>query len=110
MATCESQFLKWHPKDFIGFLPSADRLRSQTWVLSHRVSLHNELKRLATLPTGQGPPAVLKTASRVVAIDPETATITLNDGTTFAGDLVLGADGVSVSRGLATLPLFYPVL
>lgn len=44
-------------------------------------------------------PAVLKVASRVAAVDAEAATVTLEDGTTFTVDLVLGADGVfSVTR------------
>jgi hypothetical protein len=40
---------------------------------------------------------VLKTSSVVTAVDPNTATVTLEDGSSFSGDLVLGADGVSVS-------------
>jgi 2-polyprenyl-6-methoxyphenol hydroxylase-like FAD-dependent oxidoreductase len=66
-------------------------------MLSHRVQLHEELKRLATSPEGSGTPAVLKTSCIVTAVDPDTATVTLEDGSSFSGDLVLGADGVSVS-------------
>lgn len=65
-------------------------------MLSHRVQLHEELKRKATSPDGDGIPAVLKTSSVVKDVDPETATVTLEDGSSFSGDLVLGADGVSV--------------
>jgi len=65
-------------------------------MLSHRVQLHEDLKRKATSPDGAGIPAVLKTASIVRDVDPETATVTLEDGSSFSGDLVLGADGVSV--------------
>lgn len=65
-------------------------------MLSHRVALHEELKRQATSPDGAGIPAVLQTSSVVTAVDPETATVTLEDGSSFSGDLVLGADGVSV--------------
>lgn len=67
-------------------------------MLSHRVRLHEELKRLATSPGGEGTPATLRTSSRVAAVDVDTATVTLEDGTSFSGDLVLGADGVSVRR------------
>ncbi|CAK7219736.1 hypothetical protein SBRCBS47491_003951 [Sporothrix bragantina] len=76
-------------------LKGAGGMWQHQWVLSHRVSLHNELKRVATSAEGQGPPAILKTASKVASVDPETATVTLEDGTTYTGDLILGADGVS---------------
>lgn len=43
----------------------------------------------------------LHTASRVVQVDPETATIKLEDDTEVQGDLVIGADGVhSITRKL----------
>jgi hypothetical protein len=48
---------------------------------------------------------VLKTSSVVTAVDPNTATVTLEDGSSFSGDLVLGADGVSVSLTSMTLLL-----
>lgn len=65
-------------------------------MLSHRVQLHDELKRKATSPGGEGIPAVLKTSSVVRDVDPVAGTVTLEDGSSFSGDLVLGADGVSV--------------
>ncbi|KAK3994513.1 hypothetical protein QBC44DRAFT_340696 [Cladorrhinum sp. PSN332] len=64
------------------------------WVLSHRVRLHEALKGAATAKEGEGPPAVLKTSSRVVDVDAVKGTVTLEDGTKFSGDLVIGADGV----------------
>jgi 2-polyprenyl-6-methoxyphenol hydroxylase-like FAD-dependent oxidoreductase len=67
------------------------------WVLSHRVRLHEELKRKALSTDDEGTPAVLKTSSVVTTVDPDTGTVTLEDGSSFSGDLVLGADGVSVS-------------
>ncbi|KAL1891090.1 hypothetical protein Sste5346_007916 [Sporothrix stenoceras] len=76
-------------------LRGAGGMWQHPWVLSHRVSLHNELKRVATSEEGKGTPAVLKVASRVASVDPEMATVTLEDGTIYTGDLVLGADGVS---------------
>ena len=66
-------------------------------MLSHRVRLHEDLKRLATSSEGSGTPAILKTSSPVVDVDPDTATVKFEDGTSVSGDLVLGADGVSVS-------------
>ena len=67
-------------------------------MLSHRVQLHDELKRKATSPGGEGIPAVLKTSSVVRDVDPLSGTVTLEDGSSFSGDLVLGADGVSVCK------------
>jgi 2-polyprenyl-6-methoxyphenol hydroxylase-like FAD-dependent oxidoreductase len=64
-------------------------------MLAHRVRLHEELKRQATSAEGKGTPAVLKTSSCVASVDPDTGTVTLEDGSSFSGDLVLGADGVS---------------
>lgn len=62
------------------------------------MQLHDELKRAATAATGAGPPAVLRTSAVVVGVDTSTATITLDDGSQFSGDLIIGADGVSVSN------------
>lgn len=38
------------------------------WLLNHRVDLHNELRRLATTEAGEGKPATVRTAARVVQI------------------------------------------
>jgi 2-polyprenyl-6-methoxyphenol hydroxylase-like FAD-dependent oxidoreductase len=70
-------------------------------MLSHRVQLHEELKRKALCPEADGIPAVLKTSSIVADVDPDTATVTLEDGSSFSGDVVLGADGVSVMNTLS---------
>lgn len=69
----------------------------QPWVLAHRVGLHEELKRQATAVSGAGTQANLHKSSPVVDINVSSATITLESGATFSGDLVIGADGVSVS-------------
>jgi 2-polyprenyl-6-methoxyphenol hydroxylase-like FAD-dependent oxidoreductase len=66
-------------------------------LLSHRVHLHEALKTAATGVDGKGHPAILRTESRVADVDTSSATITLSDGQKFTGDLVIGADGVSVS-------------
>ncbi|KAJ4120091.1 hypothetical protein NW768_010374 [Fusarium equiseti] len=79
------------------------------WMLSHRVRLHEELKRLATTSEGPGTPAVLKTSSPVVDVDPSTATVKFQDGTSISGDLVLGADGVSsITREIVAGPDIKP--
>ncbi|KAF5570588.1 3-hydroxybenzoate 6-hydroxylase 1 [Fusarium phyllophilum] len=73
------------------------------WVLAHRVSLHENLKNQATSSEGPGTPAILKTSSPVVDVDPSTATVKFEDGTSVSGDLVLGADGVSsITRSIVT--------
>ncbi|SPO01434.1 related to salicylate 1-monooxygenase [Cephalotrichum gorgonifer] len=73
------------------------------WVLTHRVRLHNELKRVATSDEGSGPPAVLHKSSKVAEVDPENATITLESGAKYSGDLIIGADGISsVTRKVVT--------
>jgi 2-polyprenyl-6-methoxyphenol hydroxylase-like FAD-dependent oxidoreductase len=64
------------------------------WQLAHRVSLHSELKRLATTEEGPGKPAILKTRSRVVDVNPQEGSVTLDNGEIVYGDVVVGADGV----------------
>jgi 2-polyprenyl-6-methoxyphenol hydroxylase-like FAD-dependent oxidoreductase len=70
-------------------------------LLSHRVSLHDALKAAATGDGEGGRPCILKTSSRVSVVDPHAATVTLDDGSVFSGDLVLGADGVGVCPHIA---------
>ncbi|KAH9218657.1 hypothetical protein DL95DRAFT_434207 [Leptodontidium sp. 2 PMI_412] len=64
------------------------------WQLIHRVDLHNALKDIATSSKGKGTPAVLNLRSRVVKVDVQSATLTLEDGTSHTGDFIIGADGV----------------
>ncbi|KAG4441453.1 hypothetical protein IFR05_003059 [Cadophora sp. M221] len=64
------------------------------WQLIHRVDLHSALKDIATAPKGKGTPAVLHLRSRVAKVDVESTTLTLDDGTSHTGDLIIGADGV----------------
>jgi 2-polyprenyl-6-methoxyphenol hydroxylase-like FAD-dependent oxidoreductase len=49
---------------------------------------------MATLEDGAGKPAVLHVLSKVLEVDPETATIKLDNGEVVTADLVLGADGI----------------
>ncbi|KNG47470.1 FAD/NAD(P)-binding domain-containing protein [Stemphylium lycopersici] len=64
------------------------------WQLAHRVSLHSELRRLATCEEGKGKPAVLKLKSRVLDVDPKEGVVTLESGERIQSDVVVGADGV----------------
>jgi salicylate hydroxylase len=61
--------------------------------MSHRVALHGALKAAVA---SVGPEGILKTSSRVTHVDPDAATVTLDNGSVFSGDLILGADGVRV--------------
>jgi 2-polyprenyl-6-methoxyphenol hydroxylase-like FAD-dependent oxidoreductase len=71
----------------------ADRWQ-HPWQLAHRVSLHSELKRLATREEGEGTPAVLRLRSKVVDVDVKAGVVTLADGEKIQSDVVVGADGV----------------
>ena len=66
------------------------------WLLSHRVHLHEALKKAATGSAGKGKPCEIRTSNRVIDVNCETATITFEDGTESSGDLIIGADGVRV--------------
>ncbi|QDS74293.1 hypothetical protein FKW77_003743 [Venturia effusa] len=72
------------------------------WQLVHRVHLHQTLKKMALEPK-KGKPAKLETRSRVVDVDVESATITLESGEKISGDVVIGADGVH-SKTRACVP------
>ncbi|KAH8879503.1 FAD/NAD(P)-binding domain-containing protein [Thozetella sp. PMI_491] len=63
-------------------------------VVYHRVDLLDALKEAAFSAHLLGPPAELKLASRAVDCDCETGVVTLEDGSTLLGDLVVVADGI----------------
>ncbi|EOA83036.1 uncharacterized protein SETTUDRAFT_156683 [Exserohilum turcica Et28A] len=68
------------------------------WLLAHRIDLHNSLKEAAQSSRANGS-FQLKTSSKAVSVDPSTATVTFEDGSSIGGDLVIAADGVhSVCR------------
>lgn len=68
------------------------------WLLVHRAHLHNALRERAIGKEGKGKPATLRLASKVASVDPEKAEVTLESGEKVSGDVLLGADGVHVSR------------
>lgn len=68
------------------------------WHLSHRINLHEKLKTIATAEDGAGTPAKLHTSSKIVSVDAEKGQVSLADGTTVTGDVILGADGIYVSH------------
>lgn len=71
-----------------------NKIWQHPWQLAHRAHLHTALKDIATSPDGKGRPVRLHIASRVQSVDPQTAALTLEDGTRLNGDVLIGADGV----------------
>jgi 2-polyprenyl-6-methoxyphenol hydroxylase-like FAD-dependent oxidoreductase len=67
----------------------------------HRVDLHESLKRLATDPSRPGNPATIRVASKVLSCNCDFGVVTLENGETIQGDLVIGADGMYVSATLS---------
>ncbi|KAL4880396.1 hypothetical protein BJY04DRAFT_228671 [Aspergillus karnatakaensis] len=65
-----------------------------SWKLSHRIDLHEALKHAAVDPDGPGRPALIHLRSRIVGCDCDEPSLTLDNGQTITGDLVIGADGV----------------
>ncbi|KAJ7834366.1 hypothetical protein B0H14DRAFT_3709505, partial [Mycena olivaceomarginata] len=61
--------------------------------LCHRSDLYEELKQLA-MGEGEGPPAILRLGTIVVASDPEQGTVTLKGGEIVDTDCILGSDGI----------------
>lgn len=77
-----------HKADFVG------QKFKHRYCLVHRARLHTALKEIAVCEDGDGPPVRLHVSSRVKLADPEVANLTLEDGSTIQGDVVIGADGV----------------
>ena len=72
-------------------------------MLAHRAHLHTRLKKVASGAPGSGSPVKLHTSSRVKAVDAESATLTLEDGSIQSADVLVGADGVhSITRQFIT--------
>jgi salicylate hydroxylase len=60
----------------------------------HRQDLHEAMREAALSTELSGHPASIVTASKVVSCDCEAGKVTLEDGTTYQGDLIIGADGI----------------
>ncbi|KZT32949.1 FAD/NAD(P)-binding domain-containing protein [Sistotremastrum suecicum HHB10207 ss-3] len=63
--------------------------------MAHRADLHRELTRLALDPYAIGPPCKIHLGSAVVQCDVRKGLVTLSDGRTIRGNLVIGADGIN---------------
>ncbi|KAK4506303.1 hypothetical protein PRZ48_000033 [Zasmidium cellare] len=64
-------------------------------VLTKRSHLQQELHRLATSPDLEGQPAKIIEGIKVETVDANTGTVHTTDGTSFSGDLLIGADGIN---------------
>jgi salicylate hydroxylase len=71
--------------------------------MTHRVDVHEELKRAFLDPTlPDVPEGKLHLGQRVVSCDFENTAITLASGETVHADLMIGADGIKVKPSSST--------
>lgn len=70
----------------------------------HRQDLHAALREAAASSSLAGAPAEILTASEVVDCDCTAGIVTLTDGTTYEGDLIIGADGIHSAIRKAVAP------
>lgn len=75
-------------------LTGANKMWQHPWQLVHRVGLHSQLRKTAVSTEGKGKPVEVRYSSKVVSVDPDTATAVLESGERIEGDALLGADGV----------------
>jgi 2-polyprenyl-6-methoxyphenol hydroxylase-like FAD-dependent oxidoreductase len=73
-------------------LDGPNKMWQHPWQLVHRARLHDVLKETAT---SLG--AFLNTSSKVLKVDPVTATLRLEGGREIKADFIVGADGIYVS-------------
>lgn len=74
----------------------ADRLPS---VLTSRLRIHDELKRLALDPNGPGKPVEIVYQQRIASVDTFNGIITSRSGETFQGDIVIGESPAAAGAG-----------
>ena len=53
----------------------SSKIWQHPWLLAHRVHLHETLRKVATSPDRKGQPVQLHTSSKVVDVDPATASL-----------------------------------
>ncbi|KAE8329714.1 hypothetical protein BDV39DRAFT_171219 [Aspergillus sergii] len=74
------------------------------WSYYQRTRLHEALLRSATAPTGSGHPVQIISDMKISVIDPDAGLVISQEGQTYHGDAIIGADGWhSISR--KALPL-----
>jgi len=63
-------------------------------VVYHQVELHDTLREAAVSVDRAGPPVQIRTSGRLINCECEERIITLENGETLKGDLIVGADGM----------------
>ena len=84
-------FRRWENGNVIGYTDLVPHFRitfGAPYYVVHRAHLHEAMQRLAK-ELG----VKIRTASKVMDIDMDAPSLTLRDGSTFGGDLIVAADG-----------------
>lgn len=80
-------------------MTKATKHYGEPWWYFSRLDVHGELKRAALSDDGLGTPPVCELGARVDRVDPFSGTVYLEDGRTFLGDIIIGADGIRATTG-----------
>ncbi|KAE9365533.1 FAD/NAD(P)-binding domain-containing protein [Stipitochalara longipes BDJ] len=81
-----TRWVSWSTRGYTG--KPNDQVRSL-----YRADLHDELKRLALLQSGEWKTPTLTLGVEVVSVDIHNATVHLKDGSSLSADVIIGADG-----------------
>ncbi|MGW7519014.1 FAD-dependent monooxygenase [Streptomyces sp. NPDC054796] len=91
---------RWKDGSVVGLTPLGafckDTYEAPYWHY-HRADLHRVIMDACTDPEGPGPAVALHTSSRVAELDtsdPERPVAVTDDGTRYASDVLVGADGI----------------
>ncbi|WP_406071542.1 FAD-dependent monooxygenase [Streptomyces sp. NBC_01020] len=91
---------RWQDGSIIGLTPLGQHVKetfNAPYWHYHRADLHQIILDACSDPEGPGPAVRIRTGSRVTAIDrsdPQRPVAVTEDGTRYAGDVLIGADGV----------------
>ncbi|KAH8666566.1 FAD binding domain-containing protein [Xylariales sp. PMI_506] len=77
---------------------------------AHRVDLHDALRHAAVDPAGPGVPVVIHVNANAVAYDPDTPSVTLENGDVIKADFIIGADGLHSTASQAIIGFKNPPL
>ncbi|SLM37660.1 salicylate hydroxylase [Lasallia pustulata] len=101
-------FRRWKDGSLIGYtklVPDFQENFEAPYYVVHRAHLHDSMRRLA-VELG----VEIRTACRVMSYDTETPSLTLQDGISFTGDLIIAADGINSSARRVILGVDTPPL